>query len=133
METQKNLESWQASPVGTEDAQKLEAKDVKIVSQQKVTIESKKKVGTTYEKIVFSCKHPDREELLEISDAKYIQADQVVNRATWYMLDSKGGVQKNSALAALMVMYSAKTLGELVGKTVKTAVDEKGYLCLKAY
>jgi len=130
MEPQNNTESWKQSTIGTEEAQKLEPKEVKIVAQELVVVG---KDSNKYEKIVFSCKHPDREEPLNISDVKYIFGDKVVNRATWYKLDSKGGILKDSALALLMTSCGAKVLGDLVGKTVKTAVDDKGYLCLKAY
>ena len=129
MEPQKNLENWQTKAVGTEEAQRLEPKEVRITAQ---SLEVVGKEPNQYEKIVFSCKHPDRDEVLKISDVKYIQGDKVVSRATWYKLDTKGAIQKGSSLAALMTAYGAETLGDLVGKSVKTAADEKGYLCLKA-
>jgi uncharacterized protein YcgL (UPF0745 family) len=42
-------------------------------------------------------------------------------------------IQKGSALAIMMLNLNVKTLSELKGKKVMTAIDEKGYLCIKAY
>ncbi len=133
METQKTMENWTATPIGTEDMKMLVPKAVTVLGQVKVDVESKKKTGVKYEKIVFSCKHPDREQPIEISDVKYIMKDKIEMRATWFMLDSAGCIQKNSALAALLVAYNAKTLAVLVGKSITTVADERGYLCFRAY
>lgn len=133
MENQTNMENWQDTQVGTKDTPRLEAKAVKILSQTKIVVEGKKKVGTTYEKVVFSCKHPDRDEPIEISDVKYILNDKVEHRATWFSLDSEGKIQKSSALAALLMHYRAQSLSAIVGKEVMTSLDERGYLCIRAY
>jgi len=130
---QTTMGDWKGAVVGTEDHVKLQPKDVRILSMERVSVQGTKKPGTTYAKIVFTCKHPDRDDAIEISDVKFIVADKVEARATWYTLDSQNKLAKNSGLAAIMQHYGAGILQDLVGKTVKTALDDRGYLCLKAY
>lgn len=84
-------------------------------------------------KVVFFCKHPDKNELVRISAVKYNNKDKLVVAGTWYNLDSEDLIRKGSALANFMENLGAKNLIETKGKEVDTTVDEKGYLCFKAY
>lgn len=129
---QADLQGWDAKPIGTEEQQKLPAKDVLIEAYEKVSVTVKNKPIPS-EKVSLHCKHPDQEGVIKISDVRYIEADKVETKALWLNLDSKGEISKGSALACLLAYYGAKTVKELVGKSVKTDVGARGYLCIKAY
>ena len=115
--------------IGTLEPEKkesLEPKKVKIV-----VVELR---DTSKGKIV-SCesKHPDKEENIKISSVSYIRDKQVVNGGLWYTLDKEEKIQKGSALAVFLQKNNAQNLKELEGKEVETELDEKGWLCFKAY
>lgn len=127
------LENWQTVGIGVKDIKRLEPNPCKVLGVGKVSLNNKKRPGEIIEKIVFSCKHPERETPIEFSDCQLISKKEVVIRPTWLFLDEDGSVQKGSTLAQVLFFYQAKNLNEMVGKEVKTAVDDRGYICLKAY
>lgn len=126
------LENWMENPVGTIDAPRLTAKECQVVSVNKQTVTKRDKTGTL-DKIVFNLKHPDKTETIEMSDVCFIDGKEVKQKCMWLFLDSQAQIQKGSALAVALSFYGAKTVKEMIGKTVKTAIDEKGYLVMKAY
>ena len=125
MEIQAELEK----EIGTEEPKQKEALQPKIVKIVDVNFRDTKKG-----KIVnCECKHPDKEEPINISSASYLRDKQVVTGGLWYSLDSKELIQKGSALATFMTNAKAFRLKELIGKEVNTELDEEGWLCFKSY
>lgn len=113
---------------GTKEAKKLEPKKVKI---EKVSVESVGDKGN--KKVVCSVKHPDREELINISSVKYERMGKLESVGLWVNKDEDGLIRKGSALATLIAHCAVKVPQELEGREVDTAEDENGYLCFKAY
>jgi len=112
--------------INPEKKEVLKPKEVKIV---KISLRDTKKG-----KIVnCEAKHPDKEENINISSVAYLRDKQVVNGGLWFSLDKEENIQKGSALAIFLDSLNAKTLGELEGKEVKTELDDKEWLCFKAY
>lgn len=110
------------------------------LTAKKVTIENIKiekpnnKEGKEMkEKFVFECKHPDKEQLIEISKVKYEKNGKLEVAGTWKSLDETGNLLKNSATANLLRKYEAKTLKEMLKKTIETTTEQNGYLVFKAY
>lgn len=113
---------------GTKESVSLTPKEVKIV---KVSI---REVGDKkIQKAVFSVKHPDKEEPIEISSIKWENKGKLDVSGSWVNLDEDKKLRKGSALAVALALKNAKTLKELQGQSFQTAEDDKGYLCLKAY
>ena len=113
---------------GTKESINLTPKEVNIV---KVTI---REVGDKkIQKAVFSVKHPDKEEPIEISSIKWENKGKLDVSGSWVNLDEDKKLRKGSALAVTLAVKDAKTLKELEGQNFQTAEDDKGYLCLKAY
>jgi len=115
--------------IGTIDSEKKE-----VLNPTKVKIVKVNLRDTSKGKIV-NCesKHPDKEDTINISSLAYLRDKQVVNGGLWYTLDKDENVQKGSALALFMSMLGAKTVKELEGKEVETELDDKQWLCFKAY
>lgn len=114
---------------GTKEAEKLKPKQVKIV---KVEIELVGEKGN--KKASFHCKHPNREELIKISEVKYEQQKGKLKAVgTWINLDEDDKLRKGSALANLLSFLQVKTLKETENKEMMTSEDEQGFLCFKAY
>ncbi len=78
-------------------------------------------------------KHPDKEDTIAISSLSYIRDKQVVNGGLWITLDKDEKIQKGSALAVFLDRNGVKNPKELVGKEIETELDEKSWLCFKAY
>ena len=78
-------------------------------------------------------KHPDREENINISSVAYLRDKQIVNGGLWFTLDKDENIQKGSALANFMSRLGAKSVKDLEGKEVETELDDKDWLCFKAY
>lgn len=78
-------------------------------------------------------KHPDKEELIHISSLSYIRDKQVVSGGLWFTLDKEQNIQKGSALAMFMNRLGVSKPTELVEKEVETELDDKSWLCFKAY
>lgn len=106
----------------------LEAKPVKIVGTRKDEVGKSKN-----EKFVFVCKHPDREENIEISKATYLNGKTLKCIGTWVSLDQEGYLFKNSAVSKLITFNGASSLYGLVSKEVNTIEDENGYLSFKLF
>ena len=128
MEQNENLDQI---GVGTKEAESLSAKPVLVAGHriEDVFNKEKEKVG---KKVVLICKHPDREDNIEISKVKYLKNDAVVSSGLWFNLDEDNMIPKNSALAHTLNQYECNIVADIDGKTVKTDLD-KGYLVIKAY
>lgn len=115
--------------IGTIPPEKKELllpKKVKIV---KVSLRDTKKG-----KIV-SCEaeYPDREDNIHISSVVYLREKQLTNGGLWFSLDKEEKIQQGSALSVFMEKLQARTLRELEGKEADTELDDKEWLCFKAY
>ena len=126
METQEKLEK----EVGTKEPEILKPAKVKV---EKVNFVEVKFGSQVREKVVCSAKHPDREELIEISKVKYQKKDKLQTSGLWYKEDEDGLIQKGTALAELLNFTGSRNIKELIGKEIDTVADEEGYLCFKAY
>jgi len=117
--------------IGTKEAAKLEAKPV-IVAGVKVEMKKDKAQKDIGEIVVFICKHPDKLEMVELDSIKFEKDGKVKVAGAWFNLDSDGLIAKQSALAIAMRHYGVKNLEDFVGQVAQTAMDEKGYLAIKA-
>lgn len=118
--------------IGTEEQQQLKPVVVKVVAVnvEEVTTKDKK----VSKKVVCMARHPDREDSVSISGVKYERkGGKLAVTGTWLNLDSKGLIQKGSALAALMIKLDIATPQGLLDKEIETTTDEQGYLVFKAY
>jgi len=125
-ETQEKLEK----EIGTKEIITLKPAKVKIVQ---VSLTPVKFGNKTNEKVVFSVKHPDKEELINISSAKILQKDKVKTTGIWFTTDEDGNIQKGSALAEIMTFAGVKKVLEMKDKEYPTTLDDNGYLCFKFY
>ena len=116
--------------IGNQESEKLKES---LIVVQGVKIQGVEKNGQQIgEKVVLLCKHPDREDLLEISKVKYLKNDKVESSGTWFNLDSDKKIVKASALASLMKYYGCESLNDFAGKQLQTVLDGD-YLVVKAY
>ena len=125
MEEQKELNK-EIGTLESEKKESLKPKKVKIVN---VKIRDTKK-GKIVEVEV---KHPDKEDVIHISSMSYLRDRQVISGGLWLTLDKEEKIQKGSALAAFLNQLGAKTPKDLEGKEAETELDEKQWLCFKAY
>ena len=124
--------------VGNIDRKSLEAKPVTIVGTSIEEVLGKK--GSKNEgkvvgkKLVLLCKHPDQEDVIKISQAKFIKGESVKVSTLWINFDEEENIQKDSAVALLLNKAEVKKMKELVGKELSTEKDLAGvYLCIKVY
>ena len=118
--------------IGTKDGIKLQAGSflVKAVSVEIV----KKKTGEAVgEKVVLSIQHPDAQDLVALSSVAYLKNKAIKQSALWYNEDDEENILKNSALAETMRYYKVTSIKQFTGKVINVEVDERGYLCIKAY
>ena len=118
--------------VGTKESVALKATEVEVQSVvvEEQTNNAGKRVG---DKVIFQCKHPEKDEPIKISSVKYEKNQQLKVSGTWFNKDDDGLIQKGSALALMMDKLGAKTIKDFKGKSLPTIQDDKGYLCIKAY
>lgn len=127
-----NQEDRLKKSVGSIDVERLGAKKITVLS---VTIEvQKKKTGETVGEIVhFSCKHPDKEDPIDMNKVQYLKDRKIKESGLWYNEDKDGNIQKGSALAQVLQFYKTKDLVSFVGQELDTELNESGYLSIKAY
>lgn len=114
--------------IGTKENPTLKPARVKIVRVEIVKVGKEKK----NEKLVCFCKHPDKEEVIELSNVKYIEGDKMINSGLWVNKDEDGKIRKNSVLAQFMSFLGAKKVSELENKEIDTVLQDR-YLVMKAY
>jgi hypothetical protein len=102
---------------------------VKFVSIKKQKDKSNEEIG---EKVVLSCKHPDREELIDISKVKYEDRGKVRYGGLWFKLDKDGKIPFNSALAHLLRSADVTIPSELNNKELDTTNDDDNFIIFKA-
>jgi len=126
METNEKL----TKGIGTKEPETLKPARVTV---KDVKIEPVKFAKDDGEKVILVCKHPDREETLNISKAQVMRKDTRKIIGLWYNEDADGLILKNSALADVLRFANVNQTQDLVGKEFDTVEDANGYLCLKAY
>lgn len=89
-----------------------------------------KEVG---KKLALICKHPDKEETINISQIVLIVGKSVKTSTLFVNLDEDFKIQKGSEIAILLELYKVKTIDELVGLTLQTELDENKFLAIKGY
>jgi len=109
-----------------EKKETLKPKKVKIVNVS-LRDTSKGKIVTC------EVKHPDKEENIKISSASYVRDKQITSSGLWMTLDKEENIQQGSALATFMTKLQVNNLKELEGKEAETELDDKQWLCFKAY
>jgi len=114
--------------IGTKEMEALQPKKVKVES---VSIDIVK--DRNLEKVGCLCSHPDKEDPITISSVEYKKGKNLKTSGLWYKEDEDGNIQKGSALAVLLESADAKCIKDLEQKEIETVLDEKGYLCFKAY
>jgi hypothetical protein len=119
--------------IGTKEGVSLKPALVTILGYK---IEMQKEKATQKEigeKVSVICKHPDKPENIEISSVSYKKLKEIKTTGLWFKLDADNLIPKNSGMAQLLNILKASNLDEITGKEVMTELDEKGYLCFKAY
>lgn len=120
--------------IGTKDFVSIKPARITITG---LRLDVKKKGDKEVGKLlVLICRHPDREEPIELSKIKHIGKDEK-RKATglWYNKDQDNKIQKGSPIASLMTIAKVSKVSELVGKEFDTEQESetKSYLCIKAY
>ena len=121
------------TPIGTKEPEKLQAKKVQVVGKKIEMQTNKEKTKEYGERLTLICKHPDREETIDIFKVKYLKNDKVTIAGLWYNLDEDKKICKLSALAETMRKYNVETITGFEDQELDTTEDERGYLCVKAY
>lgn len=117
-------------PIG-EDVPQVEAKTVLVEDYE--LAEVKKNDKKIADKLVLKVKHPDMEDLVEISGVKYQSGDKLKVSGLWIKVDKDGKLAFNSATASLLRHLNKPTIKDLKGEQVDTVADDKGYLVVKGY
>ena len=119
--------------IGNKENVSLEPSMVKILGY-KIEMQKDKDQKEIGEKVSVICKHPDKPENIEISSVSYKKGKKEIRTSgLWFKLDVDGLIPKQSALAEFLRFIKANNLDETVGKDAMTELDEKNYLCFKAY
>lgn len=118
--------------IGTKENVALKPARVKIISYS-VEMQFDKDGKDVGNKATINCKHPEKTENISISSVSYKKGKEIKTSGLWVKLDDDGLIPKQSALASFLSHISAKNLSEIVNKEIDTELDDKGYLCFKAY
>lgn len=119
--------------VGNIEVEKLAAKPV-VVKEVEIKIQTKKATGEKVGELVhLHCKHPDSEDLINISKCLYLKDKKVKESGLWYSEDKEENIQKGSALAGVLTKYEVETPASLKDKTLPTEATDSGYLAIKSY
>ena len=119
--------------IGTAEQPRLTAGSVVI---KQVTIGPPKE-GSKAKIVSLFCQHPDKEELIKLSNMKVKKVqgnnETITKDGIWYREDKDGNLDKRCNAAELLRFYQKKTLKELENSTVITELDASGYLAVKVY
>lgn len=118
--------------IGSKEVISLKPATVKILGW-KIEMQKDKALKEIGEKVCIICKHPDKSEHIEISSVSFRKGKEIKTSGLWFKLDADQMIPKQSALANFLTHLQAHNLDELVGKDAQTELDEKNYLCFKAY
>jgi len=122
--------------IGIIEQESLQPADIQVQGVRLIDVFKK---GSTVEvagqKIGLICKHPEKDETIELSNVKLLLNDSLKVITLWYNLDKDGNLSKSSATALLLKYYNVETYNDLIGKTLNTVTQSENnkYLCVKAY
>lgn len=126
--------------IGTKEPERLKPAKVKVLTidiskpKDKEGNIIKDKSGKEYDdKVTFGCKHPDKEETIELSKVRYLRNDKVTESGLWFKQDTDGLLPKNSATSIMLRHYGAQVLADMRQKELETVAGDDGFLCIKAY
>ena len=118
-----------------EDKPQIAPKTVVVEELEIRKVEFKDKEGKHKEshKLVLKCKHPEVDEVLEITSVKYEVGDKIKTSGLWIYKDNEGKLPFNSAVSKLVLFKGKRQLADLKGEQLETTTDDGGYLIVKAY
>jgi len=118
-----------------EDRPQIAPKTVVVEEMEIRKVEFKDREGKYKEshKLVLKCKHPEVDDVLEITSVKYQMGDKIKTSGLWIYKDNDGKLPFNSAVSKLMNFKEKKKLTDLKGDQLETTTDDAGYLIIKAY
>jgi hypothetical protein len=123
------------SEVGeNEGSQALEPGEVVIASiQMKTHNKQEKKMDNPLVEV--HCKHPDREELIKLTQIKRISGEKMINVALFATVDKDGKLFKDSGIASLLSFVGVSKLKDLEGHKIEVVKESETskYLALKCY
>ena len=130
-------ESFLTKKVGNIEKEKLQAVPI-LVKDVSVQDQFKKDTGKKVGKMLhLMCKHPDKEELIDMSKILYRKTEKeaVKELGLWYNEDKEGNIQMGSAIDDVLKFFKVDSLTEIEGKTCHTIVESKtsSFLCLKLF
>lgn len=115
--------------IGDKEIKKLEPSMV-IIEKVKIVPVGEKKIL----KVVCSVKHPEKDELVEISAVKHeLTKDKLKIVGLWFKTDEEDKLQKGTPLAKFISFVGADNILALIKKEVETTLDENNYIVFKAY
>ena len=120
--------------IGDKEIPKLQAKDILI---QGFRIEDmsteKKKVETPL--LFLICKHPDKQESMELTKIKVSRNEALKVVGLWVQTDLDGNIQKGSPIDDLLKIAGAECIADLESKTLPTIMQSESsqYLCIKGF
>lgn len=120
--------------IGTKEQPRLSAGSVIVKS---VEVQQKGEGKKKFKIVEVSCKHPDREELIKLSNLKIKKVqgnnETITQDGIWYREDEDGNIDKSCNTAKLLKFYGKNSLKELENTSVVTELNNAGYLAIKAY
>ncbi len=120
--------------VGNKEIPRLMPKEILV---QGIRVDEKKKSDgkKAGDILVLISKHPDRAEVIELTQIMLIRGDKVFVTGLWVNLDDDGNIQKGSPIDKLLALSESATIKDLVNKKLQTVVQtgEIKYLCVKGY
>ena len=123
--------------IGTKEKPRLTAGSVIVDHLEVKEQESTKRKGAKFKIINFYCKHPDREEQIQLSNMMVLKVqgnNKTISRdGIWYREDEDGNVDKNCNAALVMKHYHKSSLKQFEGSPIDTELDTAGYLAIKSY
>ncbi len=116
--------------VGNKEIPKLEAKEIEVHG-----VKVEEKGEKNFEILILMCKHPDKDELIDMSKIKIIDGDKTKVLTSWVKKDEDGNIQKGSAIDKILKLAKVDMASELTGKVLPTTyqAEDGSYLCLKGY
>ena len=126
------MEEQEILKIGISELEPEKLKPVKV-QVQGIRIDKVQFGSKENQKVVLICKHPDREEPIQVSKVRILKKDKLTYAGLWVDLAKDEKFSKNSATAELLRFANANSLNELIGKEFETVEDEEGFLCIKAY
>lgn len=118
--------------IGSKENISLKPAIVKVISY-KVEMQKDRDGKDVGEKVSVTCKHPDKEDNIEISAVSYKKGKEIRTSGLWFKLDEDKLIPKQSALAGFLSFIKAENLDAIVEREIPTELDDKNYLCFKAY